>query len=178
LEDRLTFFVFFITPLPPWDPPDAWRRPHPKRILYGGTALFCLWGSDPPHSNPTEPGLPGGTAVSCRGLGTAEGPHRNFAIVGAGRCTLPELPRTAHLGEALGSLRTRILSPPGHSLGFPATSAWSQGPPCAQGNVSGFSRRLRLRLSVQLFTLRRVSVSVFGGLLRQSTHRRLLPGKF
>lgn len=105
--------------------------------------------------------------------------HRNFAIVGAGRCPHPEFPRTAHVGDALGSPRTRtFLLPPGHSLGFPTASAWSQGPPCAQGNVSSFPRRLRLRLPVQLLTLRRVSVSVFGGLLRQSTHRRRLPGKF
>lgn len=95
------------------------------------------------------------------------------------RCPHPEFSRTAHFGGALGSHRTHtFLPPPGHSLGFPATSAWSQGPPCAQGNVSGFPRRLRLRLPVQLLTLCRVSVSVFGGLLRQPTRCRRLSGKF
>lgn len=132
-----------------------------------------------PWVQPSEPGLSGGTAASCGGLGAAEELHRNFATVGTGRGPHPELPRTAHFGDALDLSRTRtFLSPPGHSLGFPATSAWSQGPPCAQGNVSGFSRRLRFRLPVQLLALRRVSVSVFGGLLWQSTHRRRLPGKF
>lgn len=41
------FFVFFITSLPPWDPPDAWRRPHPKQILYSRTALSTFRGAIP-----------------------------------------------------------------------------------------------------------------------------------
>lgn len=63
--------------------------------------------SPPTPLGPAEPGLSGGTAASCGGLGTAEELHRNFAIVGAGRCPHPEFPRTARLGDAVGSPRTR-----------------------------------------------------------------------
>lgn len=167
-------FVLFITPLPSWDPTDEWRRPHPNQILYSRTALSASGGAIPPHTHST------GSWTFRRHSGILWEPgHRRGITQKLCHCwsgTLPPTP-TAHQGDALGSSRTRtFLSPPGHSLGFPATSAWSQGPPCAQGNVSGFSRRLRLRLPVQLLTLCRVSVSVFGGLLRQSTHRRRLPG--
>eukprot|EP00069_Balaena_mysticetus_P001911 bmy_15599T0 len=163
----LLFFVFLITPLPPWDPPDAWRGPHPKQILYSRTELSASGGAIPPRPRVLR-SLDFQEAQ--RHLVGAWAPQKNY------RETLPLLERDAALIPSFPGL-SPFFPPPGHSLGFPATSAWSQGPPCAQGNVSSFPRRLRLRLPVQLLTLRRVSISVFGGLLRQSTHRRRLPVK-
>lgn len=134
--------------------------------------------SPPTPLGPTEPGL-------SRHSGILWGPgHRRGIAQKLCHCWSGTLPSSrvfsdsALWGRARLTPDSHLSFPPGHSLGFPATSAWSQGPPCAQGNVSSFPRRLRLRLPVQLLTLRRVSVSVFGGLLRQSTHRRRLPGKF
>lgn len=71
-------------------------------------SAFSLWGSDPPPRPWVLRSLDfRGTAASCGGLGTAEELHRNFAIVGAGRCPHPEFSRTARFGDALGSPRTR-----------------------------------------------------------------------
>lgn len=41
--------VLFITIRPPWDLPDAWRRPHPKQILYSRTALSASGGAISHH---------------------------------------------------------------------------------------------------------------------------------
>lgn len=165
---------------PPVGPAGRVEKTAPEADSVQQDSAFRLWGSDPPHA----PGSYGAWTFR-RHSGILWGPgHRRGIAQKLCHCWSGTLPPSrvssdsALWGRARLTPDSHLSLPPGHSLGFPATSAWSQGPPCAQGNVSSFPRRLRLRLPVQLLTLRRVSVSVFGGLLRQSTHCRRLPGKF
>lgn len=77
-------------------------------------SAFRLEGSNlPTPLGPTEPGLSGGTAASCGGLGTAEELHRNFAIVGAGRLLPPPriFPDSALWGRARLTPDSYISSP-------------------------------------------------------------------
>lgn len=169
MEDRLTFFRLPYYSPPPVGPAGRVEGTAPEAdSVYSRTELSASGGAIPPRPRVLR-SLDFQEAQ--RHLVGAWAPQKNYTE------TLPLLERDAAPIPSYPGL-SPFFPPPGHSLGFPATSAWSQGPPCAQGNVSSFPRRLRLRLPVQLLTLRRVSISVFGGLLRQSTHRRRLPGKF
>lgn len=176
-------FVLFITPFSLGEPAGRVEETAPEAESIQQDSASRLLGERSPRPHAT--GSCG--AWTCRRhSGILWGPEHRRGIAqklcGGWNGTLPPTPRFP--GQR--TLGTRSAHPglapfaptPGHSLGFPATSAWSQGPPCAQGNVSGFPRRLRLRLQVQLLTLCRVSVSVLGGLLWQPTHRHRLPGKF
>lgn len=139
-------------------------------------SAFRLWGSDPPSPpGPTERRLPGGTAASCGGLGTAKGITRKLCHCWSGRCPTLSFP-----GQHFGTRHPGLApsSPPGHSL-ISRRPAWSQGPPAPRemfppafpGDYDSGSRcSLTSPPSLSIFRPRWTP--------RQSTHRRRLPGKF